>query len=119
MDVFEVRHYVKEAAIRQKLDALGGRREAQARDVFDLNMLVPDPVPGKLVEFLAKELATNRLKEAHARALAITHSEYEGQVFEFLGEEARGRYGNESAWDEMRLRTEAFIDHVLKTQDQK
>ena len=69
LDVFDVRHYVKEAAIRQKLDALGGRREVQARDVFDLHVLVPEPVSEKLVTLLAKQLDADRLKEAQARAL--------------------------------------------------
>lgn len=119
MDVFDVQHYVKEAAVRQKLDALGGRREAQARDVFDLNVLVPDPVPDKLVAFLAKALAANRLKEAHARALAITYAEYEGQVFEFLGDDARSRYGTQGAWDDMRLRVAELIENVVKNQERK
>ena len=48
LDQLETWHYIREAAIRQKLDALGGRREAQARDVFDLDLLVPDPAPDGL-----------------------------------------------------------------------
>ena len=68
LDQIEARHYVREASIRQKLDALGGRREAQARDVFDLDLLVPDPPPGELLEFLAKGLVRSRLEEAHTRA---------------------------------------------------
>lgn len=119
LDVFEVRHYMRESAVRQKLDALGGRREAQARDVFDLHVLVPDPVPEKLVALLAKQLDTARLKEAQARALTVTYAEYEGQVFEFLGDEARSRYGSEDAWDEMRLRAEALIGRVLEAQERK
>jgi len=119
MDVLEVRHYVREAAVRQKIEALAGRREAQARDVFDLHMLVPDRAPDNLVELLAKGVANNRLKEAHERALAITYAEYEGQVFEFLGEETRSRYGTQGAWDEMRLRAAALIENVLKKQERK
>ena len=119
MDAFEVRHYVTEAAVRQKLDALGGRREAQARDVFDLHVLVPDSIQDKLVDFLAKHLAPSKLKEAHARTLAVTYAEYEGQVFEFLGEEARSRLGSESAWDEMRLKASDLVEKVLKAQERK
>jgi hypothetical protein len=117
MDPFEVRHYGRDAAVRQKLDALGGRREAQARDVFDLHMLAPDPAPQTLVRFLAREMATGRLKEAHARALAISYAEYEGQVFEFLGHEARRRYATERAWDEMRLGAATMIESGLKLQE--
>ena len=119
LDVLEMRHYVRQAAVRQKLDALGGRRETQARDVFDLHVLVPDPPPDELLEFLAKALRRSRLEEAHGRALAITYREYKGQVFEFLGEEARSRYGTEGAWDEMRLRAAALIENVLQLQERK
>ncbi|HWP02258.1 MAG TPA: nucleotidyl transferase AbiEii/AbiGii toxin family protein [Gemmatimonadaceae bacterium] len=119
ISVFEVRHYVREAAIRQKVDALGGRREAQARDIFDLNLLVPEQAPDQLLRFLAKGISKNKLKEAQARALGITYAEYEGQVFEFLGEEARAQYGNEPAWDDMRLRAATLIENVLKKQEQQ
>jgi hypothetical protein len=119
MEGLEVRHYVREAAVRQKLDALGGRREAQARDVFDLHLLAPDPAPDALVGFLAKEVAPVRVKEARARALDITYAEYEGQVFEFLGEEARRQYATELAWDDMRLAVVALIESVSKRQEQQ
>jgi hypothetical protein len=119
MEGLEVRHYVREAAVRQTLDALGGRREAQARDVFDLHLLAPDPAPAALVRFLAKEMVPGRVKEARARALDITYAEYEGQVFEFLGEEARREYATELAWDDMRLGAVALIEHVLQRQEQQ
>jgi len=119
MAPLEVRHYVREAAVRQQLDALGGRREAQARDVFDLNMLAPDPAPGSLVRFLAKEIPAARLKEAHGRALAISYAEYEGQVFAFLGDDAQHGYATEDAWDEMRLGAAALIENVLAFQERK
>jgi hypothetical protein len=118
LDTLEVRHYVREAAVRQKIDALGGRREAQARDVFDLHVLVPNPAAEALLEFLAKGLHHDRLKEAHNRALAISYREYAGQVFEFLGAEARARYGTESMWDELRLRVATLIEAVLRRQEQ-
>lgn len=118
LDPLEVRHYVREAAVRQKIDALGGRREAQARDVFDLHVLAPNAPAEALLEFLAKGLHHDRLKEAHNRALAISYGEYAGQVFEFLGAEARARYGTESEWDELRLGVAALIEDVLRRQEQ-
>lgn len=118
LDALEIRHYARDAAVRQKIDALGGRREAQARDVFDLHVLVPNAGAEALLEFLAKGLHHDRLKEAHDRALAISYSEYAGQVFEFLGTEARARYGTESIWDELRLRVAVLIEDVLRRQEQ-
>ena len=113
MDPFEIRHYVREAAVRQKLGALGGRREAQARDVFDLYLLVPHAAPGQLARYLAEGLPADTLKEAHARALGITYEEYVGQVIEFLGEQARETHGNEGAWDKMRLHTATLIESIM------
>lgn len=119
LEALEVRHYAREAAIRQKLQALGGRREVQARDVFDLHVLVPDPHTDALLKFLAEELRRDLLKEAHERSLTITYAEYEGQVFEFLGKEAQDRYDGEARWDEMRLQVAALIETVLKRQEKQ
>lgn len=117
MDPFTIPHYERDAAVRQKLGALGGRREAQARDVFDLFMLVPQAAPPELIRYLATGLTTSTLKEAHARALAITYDEYVGQVMEFLGEETRATYGGQAAWDEMRLRAAGLIEGVMRQQE--
>jgi len=113
----ELRHYVREAAVRQKIEALAGRREAQARDVFDLDVLVRDRATDELIAFLARTLPRRRLEEGYERALGISYGEYEGQVFEFLAEEARLHYGTQSTWDEIRLRTAALIEKVLKRQE--
>ncbi len=115
----EVRHYVREAAVRQKIEALGGRREVQARDVFDLHVLMPDNLSEELLDFLAKALPRERLQEGYDRALGISYRQYEGQVFEFLAEEARSHYGTESAWDEIRLRAAGLIENVLQRQEQE
>jgi len=117
MDAFEIRHYAREAAVRQKLGALAGRREAQARDVFDLYTLVPHRAADDLIQYLAEHVPTSTLKEGLARALAITYEEYVGQVIEFLGEEARARHDGETAWDEMRLRSVELIESVMMLQE--
>ncbi|MDH4045890.1 MAG: nucleotidyl transferase AbiEii/AbiGii toxin family protein [Gemmatimonadota bacterium] len=117
MDRFEIRHYVREAAVRQKLGALAGRREAQARDVFDLYMLVPGAAADDLIRYLAKHLSTSTLHEGHSRALAITYEEYVGQVIEFLGEQARATHNGEAAWDEMRLHAVGLIERVMMLQE--
>lgn len=109
-----VRRYVYEAAVRQKIDALGGRREAQARDVFDLHSLVRDTPSEDLLGFLVEGLTEKILTEAHQRALTIPFEEYEGHVVEFLAEDAQLQYGTETAWDEMRLKVAALIEEVMK-----
>lgn len=110
---FEVRHYAHEAAVRQKIQALAGRREAQARDVFDLSVLVPDVPGAPLLAFLAHAVPIGQLEEAHARALTISYDEYRGQVIEFLDEADRTRQGTSAAWDDMRLRVASLIEAIL------
>jgi hypothetical protein len=117
VDPFEIRHYVREAAVRQKLGALAGRREAQARDVFDLYTLVPRPAADDLIQYLAAQLSTSTLHEGRARALAITYEEYVGQVMEFLGEEAPATHDGETTWDDMRLHAVGLIESVMLRQE--
>lgn len=109
---FEVRHYALQAAVRQKIQALAGRREAQARDVFDLSVLVPGSPSALLLDFLAHTVPTGHLEEAHARALIISYDEYRGQVIEFLDESDRAARGTGAAWDDMRLRVAALIEAI-------
>lgn len=106
--------YVLEAAVRQKIAALGGRNQAQARDVFDLNALVGGDFSDALLAFLAGALKRNQLDAAYDRALSITFAEHEGQVIEFLAAEGREMYGTEGAWDEVRLNTAALIEAVIQ-----
>lgn len=112
-----VRRYVREAAARQKIDALGGRREAQARDVFDLHVLTAGNINEDFLGLLVEGLSRDRLGEAYRRALTITFSEYEGQVLEFLAEDARSRYGNQDAWDEIRLEAATLIEKVIRRKE--
>jgi hypothetical protein len=104
-------------ALARRAGALAGRREAQARDVFDLYLLVPHESPDELIRYLAQELPTGTLREAHARALGITHEQYVGQVIEFLADRVRATHGNETAWDEMRLHAAGLIESVLKLKE--
>jgi len=49
MTPISVNHYSRTAALRQKIEALGGRAAVQARDVFDLHTLAADGVEESLV----------------------------------------------------------------------
>ena len=108
-----VRSYARDAAVRQKIDALAGRREAQARDVFDLSVLVSGVLDKALLTFLASGLSRERLDEARERACAITFDEYKGTVLEFLDDDARARYGTGDVWDDFQLQASALIEAVL------
>lgn len=107
------RRYSEDMDLGGSIDGSTGRREAQARDVFDLCVLVPGTPDGVLLEFLAENLPVDHLEAAHDRALGIGHDEYRGQVIEFLEESELARQGTEDAWAEIRLRAAALIEAIL------
>jgi hypothetical protein len=88
-------HYDAAAALRQKIGALAGRRETQARDVFDLHHLLAGgarlhatPGPGGDV-----------VERANANALSVDFGTFKSQVLACLEPEAQAQYDSPSAWD--------------------
>lgn len=90
-------HYDADAALAQKIGALAGRAETQARDVFDLNLLLD-----------AGASLTGRrprgLREARERALDLTFADFKGQVWAFLDPGHQELYATKRSWEEMVLR---------------
>lgn len=117
LDPCAVRRYRREAAVRQKIDALGGRSQVQARDVFDLSVLVGAAYDEELLRFIAAGLSTERLNEALDRTYTITFDEYEGRVLEFLSDEDRRRYGSEDNWTDFQLECTELIEAALAVQE--
>jgi predicted nucleotidyltransferase component of viral defense system len=91
-------HYSARAAIRQKIQALGGRAEPQARDIWDLDHLLrttgADPRPLTPVLTRALELAVER-------ALSLPFDVYKAQVVPYLTAEDQEVYGTADAWARM------------------
>jgi predicted nucleotidyltransferase component of viral defense system len=91
-----LRHYKAEAAIEQKVEALAGRSETQARDVFDLDLLLrrqPDaagPVTAELRE------------RAVVRALELPFAAFRDQVVPFLDPEVAELYADSAGWEQIR-----------------
>ncbi|MBS2011402.1 MAG: nucleotidyl transferase AbiEii/AbiGii toxin family protein [Deltaproteobacteria bacterium] len=105
---FPCPHYDGRSAALQKARALPGRETPQCRDVFDLHILA---LGGHVNRELLREHLTKK-ERADARAVidSLEHDAYEGQVVEFLDDEARARHGTSEAWDEMRLRVMELFD---------
>jgi predicted nucleotidyltransferase component of viral defense system len=91
-------HYTAPAAMRQKIRALAGRSETQARDIWDLDHLVrttnadPRPLPSAVL---------TALPEAIERALSLGYDEFKAQVVPYLSAEDQTIYGTPDAWDRM------------------
>lgn len=105
-------HYGRLPAIRQKVAALALRNQVQARDVFDLAVLIGGGVEPEALAMLRRELPDTVLAKASARALEIHYEEYRGTVIEYLGEEDQSRFGPEAAWDEQRLIVNALVQDL-------
>lgn len=89
-------HYTRDIAIRQKIEALAGRNQTQARDVFDLAMLVSGNTSTVL-----SGVSTQARTLALSRAMALTFQDYLSQVVAFLEPQYQDHYGREATWDQM------------------
>lgn len=87
-------HYAAHAAIEQKVQALAGRAEPQARDVFDLNLLF---ARGDVSELHPPK----RLSQAIDNAMGISFDEYRSKVVAYLDPEQAVLYEGRDAWNAM------------------
>jgi predicted nucleotidyltransferase component of viral defense system len=91
-------HYTTGAAIRQKIHALAARIEPQARDVFDLSLLLArSDSAGLALDTAAK----GWLAEAIDHAMGISFDEYASKVIAFLEPSHVEVYAERSAWNAM------------------
>ena len=93
-------HYDREAACVQKVIALATRRQIQARDIFDLHLLLtsgadPETVSKKAQKFLGK---------AQDNIWAISYDMFKSQVLSHLHPEYQTQYASPELWESMVLR---------------
>ena len=91
-----VQHYTAQPAAEQKVGALAGRNETQARDVFDLDLLMRTMDPD-----IAAIDSTTR-ENAADRALALPFAAFDDQVLPFLDPDVAELY-DEDAWIQMQV----------------
>jgi hypothetical protein len=104
-----VPHYTAGAAVRQKVRALLTRRQPEARDVFDLYTLSPQPEARALV--LGDHFTASELGRAVDRIDSIEYERYRDTVVGFLAPDDQDRYDNGETWDQIRL---AVIEMIEK-----
>jgi hypothetical protein len=88
-------HYSREAAFRQKIAALSRRTETQARDIFDLKLLL-DGEAGR--EKLPADTAAE-IPRAVENAMTIGFDEFSGQVRAYLAADYQEYYGTRKVWE--------------------
>ena len=96
-------HYAPQAALDQKIRALATRREIQARDVFDVDLLLNSGVaPGPLDAALRRQALDN--------ALAVAFPAFKAQVVSFLDPDHQNQYDSADVWESIVLRVVAALE---------
>jgi predicted nucleotidyltransferase component of viral defense system len=90
-------HYTADAATEQKIKALAGRSETQARDVFDLELLL------RRQPLTAETIDPRILEQAAERGLELPFDAFRDQVLPFLDPEVAELYGTPATWEQMQL----------------
>jgi predicted nucleotidyltransferase component of viral defense system len=90
-----VMHYTAEAAVEQKIEALAGRSETQARDVFDLDLMLRRQPPVQIVS------AAPVREQAAARALDLPYDAFRDQVLPFLDADVAELYADAGTWTQI------------------
>lgn len=98
-------HYSRSAAFAQKVVALADRVETQARDVFDLDLLLRG---GALPSRLPPSIRA-RLDAARQNTLSLSYDDFVAQVHAYLPEDEQPNWDAE-AWDRAVLRVMDALD---------
>jgi hypothetical protein len=94
-------HYDASAACVQKLNALVSRAVVQARDVFDLHVLLPYVAAAHPLD-----LPEGRsMAEVEERALSIGFEVFKSQVLSYLPPDLQARYDAPGVWETLVLET--------------
>ena len=104
---FAAFHYPRSWAVRQKIAALIGRTQTQARDVFDLSFLLNDEL-----DRTGYALSSVEVKTASEHALSLSFDDYRSQVVAFLLPEFQSLYGTEQQWNRMIASVLDFLQKV-------
>lgn len=89
-----VQHYTAAAATEQKIRAVAGRSKTQARDVFDLELLL------RRTPLTAGALDPELCRKAAERGLELPHEAFIDQVLAFLDPEVAELY-DATVWEQM------------------
>jgi hypothetical protein len=96
---FMASHYGAAAALAQKIGALAGRAEPQARDIFDLHHLLAIGAPLDVL----RDIDPHSLEQARARVTALEFGAFRSQVVSYLRAEDQPHYDAPAVWDTMIL----------------
>lgn len=102
-----VNHYNLKAMFNQKINALIHRTETQARDVFDLQLLVDAGASLKDLDLSLK----SQLPLAIEHLTNITFANFKSQVVSYLMIEYQNYYNKEQVWQEIQLQLKNLLSN--------
>ncbi len=94
-----INHYSANAAFQQKVHALATRIQTQARDVFDLYILLISQM--KNLSFDKK--LQHMFHEARAKASLVTFQDFKSQVLSYLEPDYQSQYDSKTVWNNMAM----------------
>jgi Nucleotidyl transferase AbiEii toxin, Type IV TA system len=94
-------HYPAPIVWRQKIGAILNRATSQARDIFDLHLVLEAGLKPASVPTMAKDPGLVQIKE---NILAVDFGQFKSQVVSYLEPEFQPHYDAEETWDAMRWR---------------
>lgn len=103
-----VPHYDVNAAFTQKIQALTQRSILQARDIFDLFLLMARCDEAVLKQQMGKLV----FKTAHDHIFQVEFPQFQDTVVAYLSDEDRKVYSASAMWDEIKLKTAHFIEEL-------
>lgn len=93
---FYANHYEGTTALNQKVSALINRSQTQARDIFDIDLLLSQNV----IVALSEE-NKSKLENAIRNALSVSYDDYLGQVVAYLEPLQQQLYRDKTLWEKM------------------
>ena len=96
-----VNHYPASIAWRQKIAAILSRTASQARDVFDLYLLLESGSISTAALTTKEKQDVAQIKE---NVLAVDFGQFKSQVVSYLEPDLQPHYDSEETWDVMRWR---------------
>lgn len=105
-----VPHYNIHATVLQKIDAIASRSVVQARDIIDLYILSSQYKD--VGEIGRKKVEKNKLVKAHENIFSVSFEQFKDTVVSFLASKDQDIFKRESTWDEVKLKTSAFIEEL-------
>lgn len=103
-------HYIKESAFIQKISALIHRTETQARDVFDLKILLDMNINFSNIQFDFKD----PISIAIENAISIGYPEYKSQVVSYLLPQYQEYYGTVKIWNDIQTKVMSALEKLTK-----